>query len=208
MKKIVTLVLMLAVGFWAAKKVSLFSYAGTLWTKVKTETKNQVPTRFELERVRHEIAQMDSDVSRLIRPIAEQMAAINQLKKDLKTARDNLADQKAGLLALTRDVESNAPVASQTGETYSPERLNQKLQRDFTSYKRLETNLKSQEKLLEAKESALSATRDQLTKLISKKREYEVRLAQLEADEETLQVVRLGTKLEIDDSRATESKPP
>ena len=63
---------------------------------------------------------------------------------------------------------------------------------------------KSQEKLLDAKESSLSATREQLAKLISKKREYEVRLSQLAADEEVLRVARLGTRLEIDDSRATE----
>src|SRR5262249_33677398 len=78
------------------------------------------------------------------------------------------------------------------------------LQQDFASYKRCESHLKSQEKLLAAKESALSATRDQLAKLIGKKKEYEIRLAQLEADEETLKIARMGTKVEIEDSRATE----
>lgn len=204
MKKLVTLALVMIVGLWLAKKVSFTSYAGTLWTQVKTETKNQVPTRFELERVRHEIVQMDGDISKMIRPIAEHMAAINQLKKDLKTNRDNLADQKTVLLTMTKDLESNSPLLSYGGEAYSADRVRHKLQRDFQSYQRLEKNLQSQEKLLEAKERALVGTREQLAKLMAKKHEYEIRLAQLEADEETLQVARLGTRLEIDDSRATE----
>ncbi len=204
MKKLVTLALVLLVGLWAAKKVSLFSYAGTVWSQVSTEAKSQVPTRFELERVRHEIAQMDGDIGKMIRPIAEHMAAINQLKKDIKTNRDNLEDQKTVLLALSKDLESNAPTLSYGGESYSADRLRQKLQRDFASFKRQEKNLHSQEKLLEAKERSLAGTRDQLAKLIAKKHEYEVRLAQLQADEETLQVARLGTRVEIDDSRATE----
>ena len=40
--------------------------------------------------------------------------------------------------------------------------------------------------------------------MIAKKREYEVRLAQLEADEETLKIARIGTNLQIDDSRSTQ----
>src|SRR5207237_935212 len=47
-------------------------------------------------------------------------------------------------------------------------------------------------------------TQEQLAKVIAKKREYEVRLAQLEADEETLHIARLGSKLQIDDSRTTQ----
>ena len=85
-----------------------------------------------------------------------------------------------------------------------PSRIRTKLQADFDGYKRLESHLHSQHKLLEAKEASLKAAQDQLAKVIAKKREFELRLAQLEAEEETLQVARLGSKLQLDDSRATQ----
>jgi chromosome segregation ATPase len=203
-KKAVIALLVVAGCFFVLKKTSLLSYAGTLWCQVATHTKNQVPTRFEIDRVRHEIAGMDGDISNQLRPIAEHMATIKKLQKDIKAERASLAEQKTAILTMTRDLEGNPTVVRYGQEDYSADRVRQKLQRDFDSYKRCETHLRSQEKLLEAKERSLNAAREQLSKLIAKKREYEIRLAQLEADEESLQIARIGSKLPLDDSRATE----
>jgi hypothetical protein len=67
-----------------------------------------------------------------------------------------------------------------------------------------EKNLKTQQQVLEAKELALKATQEQLAKVVSKKREYELRLAQLEAMDQTLQVAKIGSTIKIDASRATQ----
>jgi septation ring formation regulator EzrA len=203
-RKVIVSLLLVAACFYVVKKTSVLSYAGTLWSQVAKETKNAVPTQFEIDRVRHELAGMDGDISQMLRPIAEHMATMQRLKKDIKTTRNNLADQKANILTMTKDLEGSPTVLVYGGEEYSAERVRQKLQRDFDSYKRTEAHLKSQEKLLEAKERSLSATREQLAKLVAKKREYEIRLAQLEADEETLQIARLGSKLPMNDNRASE----
>jgi chromosome segregation ATPase len=196
--------LLVAACFYVVKKTSLLSYAGTLWSQVAKETKNSVPTKFEIDRVRHELAGMDADISRMLRPIAEHMASIQRLKKEIAAARTNLAEEKGSILTMTKDLEGSPTVVVYGGVEYTAERVRLKLQRDFDSYKRSEANLKSQEKLLEAKERSLSATREQLAKLVAKKREYEVRLGQLEADEETLQIARIGSKLPMDDNRASE----
>jgi phosphoenolpyruvate synthase/pyruvate phosphate dikinase len=90
------------------------------------------------------------------------------------------------------------------GEEFAADRVRHKLQRDFESYQRFEKNLQSQRKLLEAKEASLRAAQEQLAKVVAKKKEFELRLAQLEADEETLQIARIGSKLEFDNSRATQ----
>jgi septal ring factor EnvC (AmiA/AmiB activator) len=203
-RKLIVTGLVLLGGLWLAKKTSLCSYASVLWARVKADAKEQVPTQVELERVRLEIAGMDKDVSNMLRPIAEQMATINRLKKDIQTSQARLAEQKALLLTITKDLEGNPAMVEYGGQLYSADRVRTKLQTDFDSYKRCEAHLKSQEKLLDAKDRALAATREQLAKIIAKKKEYEVRLAQLEADEETLKIARMGTKVQLDDSRATE----
>src|SRR5262249_31051965 len=67
---------------------------------------------------------------------------------------------------------------------------------------RLERHVETQRKMLDAKQQSLEASHEQLNKLIAKKREYEVRLAQLEAEEETLQITSLGNKMAVDDNPA------
>jgi len=204
MKKLLLMGLIVVGGLFLARKTSLCSYAGTFWSRVRHEAKNQVPVKFELDRIRNEIAHMDSDLRNMLSPIAENMVAVKRLKKDIELTRGRLDEQKASLLTMTKDLEGNPRFITYEGEKYSAERVRLKLERDFASYKSCESKLKSQEKLLEAKERALTATREQLNKVIAKRREFEVRLAQLEADEETLQIARIGSRgVQIDDSRAT-----
>lgn len=204
MRKLVFLLALLAAGLVVYKKTTLGSYAGTVWTQVQQEARDQVPTRFEIERVRHEVANLETDVSQMIRPIAEYMAAIAGLKKDIAATESSVSEQRVTLLTMTRDLDGSPAFVEYAGTKYTAERVRAKLQRDFDSFKRLEVHLASQKKLLEAKETSLKATQDQLAKVLAKKREYEVRLAQLEADEETLAVARIGSSPTIDSSRATQ----
>lgn len=204
MKKLLVIALLVGACYFVARKSSVASYAGTFWRQVRTETKNIVPMRFELDRVRHEIANLDGDIGTMIRPIAEYKATINRLKKEIAQAEKRLGEQKEVLLTMTQDLEGNPSVLVYAGEEFSADRVRNKLHRDFESYKRQEANLASQRKLLEAKETSLKATQEQLAKVIAKKREYEVRLAQLEAEEETLHIARIGTTIQVDDSRATQ----
>src|SRR5262245_54195544 len=77
------IVLAAAAGIWAVTKTThLGSYAGTLWSQAKAQVKRQVPTKFEIDRARHEIHQLDKDIAGAIRPIVEFKAAVQQLDKD------------------------------------------------------------------------------------------------------------------------------
>jgi len=204
MRKLAWLLVLLLVGGWLAMKTSFASYAGTLWSQAKTEAKNQIPTRFELDRVRHELKQLDSDLGAIIRPIAEYKADIVRLEKEIGRTQIALDEQKPLLLTMAKDLEGSPTVVSYGGSDYAADRVRDKLHRDFEAYQRMEKNLASQRKLLEVKERSMQAAQEQLAKVIAKKKEFELRLAQLEAEEETLQIARVGSKLEFDNSRATQ----
>jgi chromosome segregation ATPase len=152
MRKLAWVLLVLVVGGWLAMKTSFASYAGTLWSQVKTETKNQIPTRFEIDRVRHELRQLDTDIGGIIRPIAEYKADIVRLQKEIARSRTALEEQKPSLLTMAKDLAGNPTVVLYGGAEYSAQRVREKLERDFESYQRMEKNLTSQEKLLEAKD--------------------------------------------------------
>jgi chromosome segregation ATPase len=193
-----------AAGLWvAAKTTNLGSYAGTLWAQVRSEGKRQISTKFEIQRARHEIAQLDKDISGMIRPIAEYKAALQQLDKDIRQGQSNLSDRREALLLLTQDLESKPAFVTVAGRQIPAAKAKTALERDFEGFQRLERHVESLRKLQEAKQNSLEAAQEQLAKLIAKKREFEVRVAQLETDEETLQIAGMGNKMAVDDNRVS-----
>ncbi|MSU80173.1 MAG: hypothetical protein EXS16_19035 [Gemmataceae bacterium] len=190
--------------FLVAKKTNMCSYVSTFAAHVQDETKKQIPTRFEIERIRHEINNLDNDVSNMIRPIAEQKVAIERTRKDITRTQTNIDEQKKSLLAIVEDLQDNPKTLVIAGKTYTADRVRQQLQRDMEKAKHLEKQVKTQHQVLEAKENSLRATQEQLAKVVAKKREYEVRLAQLEAQHETIQITMIGSHIKIDSSRATQ----
>jgi chromosome segregation ATPase len=204
MKKLLVIGLIVLAGLWVVRKTHICSYAGTLWSTVRQEAKAQVPTKFELDRIRHEIARMDGDIRGMVSPIAEHMATISRLRKDIQRSETTLADQKASMLDMTAALDKGEELVSYKGRHVPAERIRKQVQREFNSFKLLETQLETQKKLLAAKEKTLEGTREQLNKLIAKKRDFEVRVAQLEAEEQLLTVARTATNIQVDDSRATD----
>jgi len=205
-KKVLILGAVVLAGLFVAKKTHLFSYAGTLWTQARQEARASVPTRFELDRIRHEIGRMDGDIRDMVGPIAEHMADISRLKKDIEKTRTVLGERKAGLQTVLTDLQKGEESVEYGGRRLRPDQVKERVQFDFNSCKRLETHLTSQEKLLVNKERALQATREHLNKLIAQKREFELQLAELETRQEELDVRNSGSDLRVDDSRATEIK--
>jgi len=203
MKKTIALV---AAGvlatFVLAKTTNVSSYVTTLWSQTKAAAKQSVPTKFELDRIRHEVASLDQDLNQMIRPIAESKVLVDRLRKDVAKGQENLAEQKEVLLAATNAVKGGKKELQYGDKTYTADQVKAKIAIDFSAYQRLEANLGAQKKLLESKEATLKAAQEQLVTVMSKKKEYEVRLAQLEAENEINQVAATGTDLKIDSTRA------
>lgn len=205
MKKILIVGMIGAVALVAiAKKTNVFTYASTFVSQVERDAKNQIPTKFELDRIRNEIAALDGDISQMIRPIAEYRAEIVKLRNDVAKTNANIDEKKQILLAVVEKLEGNQNQVKIGGKLVPAERVKQQVQRESDNLKFLEKNVKAQNQTLEAKETSLKATQEQLAKVVSKKREYEVRLAQLEALDQSLQVQRIASDIKIDTSRATQ----
>lgn len=203
MKKTITLLAAGAIGLIVlAKTTNLWSYASTALTHAKVEAKKSVPTRFEIERIRNEIASLDNDVSQMIRPVAEYKVAIDRLRTEIGKTEAKVDDQRKVLLGVTEELKKGEKKLNFGGKCFTPDQVRSQLARDFESFKRVETNLASQRKLLEAKESALHSAQEQLQTVLSKKKDYEVRLAQLEAENEALAMSSVGTEIRFDPSRA------
>jgi chromosome segregation ATPase len=206
MKKLGILLLVVVGGLFLFRKTNFCSYMSTAWSKVRNTAERQVPVEFEIDRVRHEIAKLDDDMRDHLGPIAEEMANIQELKDKVEVTRKNLKEQKISIMAMTQELEKGVKPVSIGDEEYTPEELRAKLDRDFSSYKRVEAELKSQEQILAAKEKALKTVQEQLASMKTLKRDLEVELAQLEADLRTVRLAQTRDKYQLDDTRLSDIK--
>jgi chromosome segregation ATPase len=205
MKKTVALV---AAGLVAlvvlAKTTNVGSYVCTAWSQAKHAAKAQVPTKFEIERIRHEIASLDHDLDRMIRPIAEHKVTVERLRQEIAEKDTKLADQKKVLLDATTAVKtSGKKELVYNGKAYPVEQVKAQIARDFEAYKRAEATLAAKRQSLESKEATLRAAQEKLQAFISMKREFEVQLTQLEAEHEINLANAVGNDIKIDTTRAS-----
>jgi len=206
-KKIVIVSLAVVAGLvLLGKTTHLGSYVHTAWNQVRSGASNSVPMEFEIQRLKDEIAQLGPDMRGQIKAIADEIVAVENLRKDVGEQRVAVGNQRDALVALKKEVASGTKTVSFKGREYTTDKAKEKLQRDFEGYKRAESSLKSKEALLEAKENALAAARDNLAGMRSKKEELEVAVAQLEAELKTLRVAQTKSTIQLDDSRLARIK--
>jgi hypothetical protein len=186
-----------------AKTTNVSSYVGTLWSQATTAAKQQVPTKFEIDRIRHDIATLDQELDAMIRPIAEHKVAVDKLRKQVADDEIKLGEQRKVLLDAIDAVKSckKGDKLCYGGRQYTATDVKAKIGIDSEAFKRFEANVNAEKKLLAAKEATLTAAQDQLQTYLSKKREFEVQLAQLEADYEINQVAAIGSEIKIDNTR-------
>src|ERR1700722_2116496 len=101
MKKLRVIGLIGAVALFAiAKQTSVFSYVKTGVAQLESDVKGQIPTKFELDRIRNEIAALDGDVGQMIKPIAEYKAVIEKMRRDIVKTQANIDEQKKNMLPI------------------------------------------------------------------------------------------------------------
>ncbi len=202
MRRAIVLAASVAALVVLAKTTDATSYVGTLWRQARQVAKDQVPTKFEIERIRHEIAGLDGDVGRMIRPIAEHKVAVERLRQDVADDTARLAEQRKVLLDAIAAVKSGKRELVYGGRPYSVDHVKAKIALDSEAFKRLEASVAAKKKLLESKEETLRAAQEQLQSFMGKKQQFEVQLAQFEAEHEINQVAAVGTDIKVDGTRA------
>jgi len=205
-KKIGIAAVVVAVVLFLLNSTMLGSYTSTAWSKIHGSFKKQVPLEFEIERIKHEIAQLVPDMKKNLSAVAEEMVAIDNLKEEIIVTKGNLQEQKASIMAMTEDLDRGLQTVSYKGRTYSAARVREKLAADFNGYQRCEKDVKAKEQLLDAKERGLDAAREQLSSIRAQKQELEIQVESLEAELKAVRLAQTRNKFHFDDSRLAHCK--
>ena len=179
-------------------------YGHVAWGKVKGSFEKQVSPEMRLEMIRDQVSKLDKDMRQNISVVAEQSVKVEGLREDIQVAEANLKTRFNEILTMKKDVESGTKVIYYGNQSFSVDRVKNKLARDWESYKQGEEAIKSQRKLLEAQERALTASRERLGALKTKKEQLTLAVEQLEADLKAVRLAQTKSDSGFDDSRVGE----
>lgn len=205
-KKFAAVAAAILAGFVVLQWTGLNSYTSTAWGKIRGQVKSSVPLEFEIERVRNEVAQLVPDMKKNFSIIAEEMVAVENLQKEIAVTRGNMEKQRQNILTMKEDLKKGTTTIVYDGRPYSADRVREKLERDYATFKVAEAELRTREQLLEAKERSLEAAREQLASLKAQKQELEIQVAQLEAELKTVRLAQTKNKVHFDDSQLARCK--
>ncbi|MCP6726199.1 hypothetical protein NL526_29495, partial [Klebsiella pneumoniae] len=80
---VTVLAIVAGLGWFVVKKTSFGETVKSYWTAIQKEENSRESTRDKIRRARSELGKMDDEIDRMVRPMAEYMAAVGKLKKDI-----------------------------------------------------------------------------------------------------------------------------
>jgi chromosome segregation ATPase len=203
MKKWVVLVAVVLVGIFLLKSTRMAS-VGRVWLdRAKSSLNKAIPPEIEIESLRGEIARMDNDIRKTLRPLAEKMVTIEQDEQAIKTAEANLTRDREALVRLTEEVASNSERISFRNTQYSLGQAKSRLNNEVTLYETRKTNLESRKRRLEALRTSVAATQEQLNRLMEQKRTFSEQLDQIVADLEVQKLNEIAKPLPMDNTKVS-----
>lgn len=185
---------------------NLGSYANLAWKKVQNAAAQSVPIEVEIERLKEEAKKLQPDLNKNIALVANEMAQVDKMDREITVTRTNLAEQKGKLVQMANWIESGETQFIAEGKVYSRDQVAERMDRNWKSYKRSESELKFREKELAIRKKTLDSAKDQLDAMKDKEKELKLAIAELESELKSVRVEQTRSQFQMDDSRLSDIK--
>ncbi|MHB8969826.1 MAG: hypothetical protein ACYC3X_08830 [Pirellulaceae bacterium] len=190
--------LLLAVLFFGRGAIS---YVTTAVDRVQDQVKGNVPVKFEIDRARGMIKDLEPEVERNMHLIAREEVEIAKLQRELQQNEKQLARSRDEILRLKGDLESGNSQFVYAGRSYSSSEVKSDLANRFQHHKTAEATVDQLEKILRARENGLQAAREKLEGMLAAKRQLAVEIENLEARVKMVEVAQTTSQFNFDDSQ-------
>lgn len=181
------------------------SYLTTSSRWVKDTVTTNVPIEFQINRARDMIKALDPEIKQNMHLIAKEEVEIEKLAKQVDEQEAGLAQARDEILRLKGDLETGDKTFYYASHRYTAEQVKTDLEGRFERYKVNEALDKNQ-KILAVRQQKLEAARTRLDEMLSAKRDLEVQVENLEAQNEMLKVAKTASDFNFDDSRLARTK--
>jgi chromosome segregation ATPase len=203
MKKWVIIVAVVLAGIFFLKTTRMASYGRVMFEKARANLQRAVPPEVEIESLRGEIARMDNDIRKTLRPLAEKIVTVEQEEQGIKTAETNLNRDREELVQLRNEVATNTQRISFRQVNLPLDQAKRKLTNEVSIYDSRRANLESRKRRLDALRTSVAATQEQLNQLMEQKRTFEEQLNQIVADLEVQKLNEIARPLPMDNTKVS-----
>jgi chromosome segregation ATPase len=182
------------------------SYLTTSSRWVKDTVTTSVPIEFQINRARDMIKALDPEIKQNMHLIAKEEVEIEKLGKQVDEQEAALAQARDEILRLKTDLESGDKTFYYASHRYTADQVKTDLEGRFERYKVNEATLDKNQKILAVRQQKLEAARTRLDEMLSAKRDLEVQVENLEAQNEMLKVAKTASDFNFDDSQLARTK--
>jgi len=176
------------------------SYVRTAVGQVKQSVKGSVPVEFEIERARQMIKEIEPEVQNAMHVIAKQEVEVEEARKAVAKLEARLAKEQSELETLHADVKSGKKVFEYCGKKYTPEQVRTDMARRFDRLRTGKATLEAQQKSLLARERNLDGARQKLDGMLAARRQLQVDVDNLMAQQQLIAAARTVSDYNFDDS--------
>jgi chromosome segregation ATPase len=191
--------LLLAGGLFFGNET--FSYLRTFGSQMRQAVKNEISVEFELQRIRDEVDSLMPEIRRHMTTVAEQSVDARDLERTLAEREKSLGEQRAAILTLRRDLESDRSRFTYRAVSYSRSEVEADLAQRFESFQAAEAAVKRDHQILAAQHETLRANQRKLDAMQARRQDLAVHVAQLEARLKQVQAAEALNSSPLDDSR-------
>jgi len=185
--------------------ISAPSYVRTAFHKARHTAQDRIPTQFQIDRARDEIANLEPSIIENRETLARAEVDVEHLQNEIATTQSNLAVEKRELLSL-RDSVKNGELRLAGHVNYSPEEINANLASRLDHYKAVTRVLEEKQATLKARQKAVSAARLQMTNLVAAKRDLMTKIEGIEARLRMIEATQAKNEFTFDDSALARAK--
>jgi chromosome segregation ATPase len=182
------------------------SYLTTSSRWVKNSVTNTVPIEFQINRARDMIKALDPEIRQNMHLIAKEEVEIDKLARQVENQESGLAKSREDILRLKKDLETGDKTFYYASHRYTADQVKSDLEGRFERYKVNAATLDKNQKILAIRQQKLDSARQRLEEMLSAKRELEVQVENLEAENEMLKVAKTASDFNFDDSRLARTK--
>ena len=135
------------------------SYVRTSLGWMKDSVKSSVPVKFEIERARRMIKDLEPEVRKNVQAIAKEEVEVEKLQKQIADTEIRLAREKEEMLKLHADAKSGKESFAYGGRTYTAGQVRTDLASRFARFTTTEATLNSWKDTLTARQRSLEGRR-------------------------------------------------
>jgi len=199
--------LILAAGLLAAgtmlitgTRMGAYTRAAAGWAKNKVV--GIVPLEADIMAARQLLSEMDGKIESAVRTVAREKVEVRMLGEQFAKRDAEMKAKQDLIVNMKKNLETNLAA-------YKP--VEAELQRArlvtlFTAYENLETQQKSEHKLLESRQIGLVSSELKVEKLKSQQRELKGKIEALDAKRKMLEAEKISAVVEVDDSEIADLK--